>query len=254
MENEEIQNVEQVEQTEQVEVTETIEPARKKLHINWYWLTCGICTLCILVAAVATIMIVARDAKVKVESVPVVTTESTTEVTSVPETVETIPVTEPVTEPTVEETEPVKETEPTSKPVSASKSEEKKSNGELTELEMLAIVIYQEAGGSKHCDECRRRVADVVLNRVASKHYPNTIEKVLTQKSQYGKLHWKGIVWPSRAKNKYEKKSVERAWRIAEEVMNGQHSDVYGKGYVYQAEFKQGKSGFWCCGHYFGKR
>lgn len=257
MENENIQNV------EPVEVVESAKPARKKkLHIDWYWVTCIAMTVFIVVALVATLMIESRDANT--ESVPAVSTESTTEVTSVPETVETIPATKPVTEPTVEETEPIIEpTEETltvttnhtsSQAASASQSDNKKTDGELTEVEMLAIVIFQEAGGNSHCDECRRRVADVVLNRVASKHYPNTIAEVLTQRSQYGRLHWKGIVWAKRASSPNEKKAVERAWRIAEEVMNGQHSDVYGKGYVYQAEFKQGKSGFWCCGHYFGKR
>lgn len=34
------------------------------------------------------------------------------------------------------------------------------------DVELLACVIYQEAGGDTCCDMCRRRVADVVLNRV----------------------------------------------------------------------------------------
>ena len=118
---------------------------------------------------------------------------------------------------------------------------------------MLACVIYQEAGGSKHCDECRRRVADVVLNRIADKRFPNTMYEVLTAKSQYGRFYWTGIVWPERHTWPGEKNQVARAYRIAEEVLSGQHSDVYGKGYVYQAEFEQGDEGFWCCTHYFGR-
>lgn len=125
--------------------------------------------------------------------------------------------------------------------------------GTSTDLDLLAIVIFQETGGNSHCDTCRRRVADVVLNRVASSKYPNTIKGVLTQKGQYGRLYYTGIKWPSRATKAGEKKAVERAYRIAEEVLNGQHSELYGKGYIYQAGFKQGTSNIYCCGHYFGK-
>lgn len=121
------------------------------------------------------------------------------------------------------------------------------------ELEMLACVIYQEAGGSSHCDDCRRRVADVVLNRVEHPDFPDTMYEVLTAKSQYGRFYWTGIVWPERAKYDVEKDAVARAYRIAEEVLMGQHSSLYGQGYIWQAEFVQGSSGFWCCGHYFGR-
>lgn len=120
-------------------------------------------------------------------------------------------------------------------------------------LELLALVIYQEAGGSMHCDECRRMVADVALNRVADDRFPNTLAGVLTQKAQYGRLYWTGLVWPSRAKKAAESTALSRAYRIAEEVLNGQHSDLYGKGYIWQAEFKQGKDNIYHCGHYFGR-
>ena len=121
------------------------------------------------------------------------------------------------------------------------------------ELEMLACVIYQEAGGDECCDDCRRRVADVVLNRIADERFPNTMEGVLTQKSQYGRFHWTGIVWPERASKQEEAHAVNRAYRIAEEVMTGQHSELYGHGYIWQAEFTQSKRTFECCGIYFGR-
>lgn len=122
-----------------------------------------------------------------------------------------------------------------------------------SDLELLACVIYQEAGGNGSCDDCRRRVADVVLNRVADPRFPNTIRGVLSAKNQYGSFYYTGIKWPDRAKNYYEKDAVARAYRIAEEVLNGQHSDLYGKGYVWQAAFKQGTSQIYHCGEYFGK-
>ena len=121
------------------------------------------------------------------------------------------------------------------------------------DLEMLACVIYQEAGGNGSCDNCRRYVADIVLNRVNDPRFPDTIEEVLTAKNQYGKFYYTGVKWPKRAKYDVEKEAVARAYRIAEEVLNGQHSKLYGEGYIWQAGFKQGKDGFWCCGHFYGR-
>lgn len=135
----------------------------------------------------------------------------------------TKPETEPVTEqPTEAETEP-----PTEPPKTYTEED----------VEMLACVIYQEAGGDACCDNCRRRVADVVLNRVADWRYPDTIYEVLTEPYQYGRLHWTGIVWPERAQYSVEAHAVERAYRIAREVLEGHHSDVYGKGFCGQAEY-----------------
>lgn len=123
------------------------------------------------------------------------------------------------------------------------------------ELELLACVIYQEAGADYCCDDCRRRVADVVLNRVEDDRFPDNIQDVLTQKRQYGRYYWTGVVWPERAKNDCEKHAVERAYRIAEEVLKGEHSELYGEGYIWQAEFKQGTGVVYCdqCKIYFGK-
>lgn len=144
--------------------------------------------------------------------------------------------------------------EPAKKPSDSSPTiEDKPDEGKMSETEMLACVIYQEVGGNMHCDECRRRVADVVLNRVADSRFPDSIEEVLTAKNQYGRFYYTGIKWADRHTRPGEKEAVERAWRIAEEVMAGNHSDLYGNGYVWQAGFKQGTSGFWCCGHYFAK-
>ena len=174
------------------------------------------------------------------ETEVVETTECTTAPveTSVPETTEYIP------------TEP---TEMSSEALSTPVSDDNISEVLGDELEMLACVIYQEAGGDGSCDMCRRRVADVVLNRVADDRFPDTIYGVLTARSQYGRFHWTGVVWPERANNPGEKNAVERAWRIAEEVLAGMHGDLYGRGYIWQAEFKQGTDIVECCGHYFGR-
>lgn len=121
------------------------------------------------------------------------------------------------------------------------------------DAELLARVIYQEAGADAQCDMCRRRIADVVLNRVESDLFPNTVYGVLTQESQYGRYHWTGVIWPERASYSSEAAAVARARRIAQEVLSGQHSDLYGKGYIWQAGFTQGSEWINCCGIYFGK-
>lgn len=121
-------------------------------------------------------------------------------------------------------------------------------------LEQLAIVIYREAGGDAACDDCRVRVADVALNRVADERFPDTLEGVLTQKSQYGTMHWDGIVWPARADNPGEAHAVERAYRVAEEVLAHNHSELYGQGYIFQSEFPNlGTEAVECCGIYYAK-
>ena len=121
------------------------------------------------------------------------------------------------------------------------------------DVELLAMVIYQEVGSDAICDDCRRRVADVVLNRVESDLFPNTIEGVLTQSGQYGNYSSTGVCWPSRASYDSEAHAVERARRIAREVLEGNHSELYGNDYLFQAGFCQGSEGFWCCGVYYGK-
>lgn len=138
-------------------------------------------------------------------------------------------VVEPVTEP---ETEPV----PTY-------SEE--------ELEMLALVIYQEAGGDACSDETRLMVGNVVLNRVADERFPDTIEEVLLQERQYGRLHWTGIVWPERASKSVEAHAVQRAYDCAKRVLEGER--LLPEDVIWQAEFKQGteivaqQDGFYFC-------
>ena len=123
------------------------------------------------------------------------------------------------------------------------------------ELELLATVIYCEVGGNACCDECRYRVGDVVLNRVEDSRFPDDLYEVLTQKSQYGRFHWTGVVWPSRASNENEAEAVDRAYRVAEDILSGNHSDLYDEGYIWQAEFRQGKDVIYCsqCNMYYGK-
>lgn len=121
------------------------------------------------------------------------------------------------------------------------------------ELELLACAIYQEAGGDACCDDCRFRVGDVILNRVADERFPNTMEEVLTQENQYGKYCKTGVIWPERAANPGEAHAVARAYKTAQALLEGQHSELYDEGYIWQARFPQGNDYFECCGTYFGR-
>ena len=71
---------------------------------------------------------------------------------------------------------------------SSSKSSEKKKNSYVincsdSELDMLAAIVYCEAGGE--CYKGKLAVAAVVVNRVQSSRYPNNVEDVIKQKSQF---------------------------------------------------------------------
>ena len=111
------------------------------------------------------------------------------------------------------------------------------------ELEILAIIIYQEAGGNACSDDTRRKVGSVFLNRVNSPYFPDTFEEVATQKGQYGTLHKTGIQWPYRALNVQEADDVSRAFRIAEELLIT--GSILPDNVIWQAQFKQG-DGVYC--------
>lgn len=121
-------------------------------------------------------------------------------------------------------------------------------------LEQLAIGIYREGGSDLVCDRCRLRIGDVMLNRVADDRFPDTMGGVLTQKGQYGTMHRDGIVWPDRADNQGEAHAVERARDTAERLLRGEHSELYGAGYIFQSEFPDlGTETLECCGIYYAK-
>ena len=118
------------------------------------------------------------------------------------------------------------------------------------ELDVLALVIYQEAGSEACSDETRMMVGNVVLNRVGAPSFPDTIEGVLLQERQYGMLHWTGLVWPERAHHLSEAHAVQRAYDCAERLLNGER--VLPDNVVWQAEFIQGEivahqDGFYFC-------
>lgn len=108
------------------------------------------------------------------------------------------------------------------------------------ELEILALIIYQEAGGDACSDETRQMVGEVFLNRVRSSAYPDTFLEVATQRAQYGRLYWTGLAWPERASLSGEQRAVERAYRIAKNLLDKTIENILPEDAIFQAEFKQG--------------
>ena len=106
------------------------------------------------------------------------------------------------------------------------------------ELELLALVIYQEAGSDDCSDDTRLKTGEVVMNRVADPRFPDTIREVVLQRAQYGKLYWTGPEWPPRAYKDVEAHAVARAYDCAKKVLNGYRS--LSSDTVFQAEFVQG--------------
>lgn len=121
------------------------------------------------------------------------------------------------------------------------------------DIEMLACAIYQEAGSDELSDELRMMVGDVILNRMMDDRFPFDMKDVLMQYGQYGSFYWTGIRWPDSAYAEEEREAVVRAYQIAERMMYGEHSDLFGAGYIWQAEFPQGRDVIYREGIYFGK-
>lgn len=108
------------------------------------------------------------------------------------------------------------------------------------ELELLALVIYQEAGADACSNACRQMVGEVVLNRVADPRFPATMREVVLAKRQYGRLYWTGPVWPSRASKANEAHAVARAYDTARALLDGSAARILPPDTVWQAEFRQG--------------
>ena len=108
------------------------------------------------------------------------------------------------------------------------------------DAEALAIIIYQEAGADNIQDYVREYVGCVVLNRVESERFPDTIEEVATEKAQWGLLHWTGLQWPERARLPEEAYAVERARMCAKKLLEMDTRPVP-VDVLYCAEFQQGE-------------
>jgi len=95
------------------------------------------------------------------------------------------------------------------------------------DLYWLAAAITKEAGCSWLSDEHQLMVGNVVLNRVASSAYPNSIYGVLTQAGQYPWASGGARVTPT-----------DRAYANAQRLLNGER--VLPENVVYQSTATQG--------------
>lgn len=155
------------------------------------------------------------------------TTEALTETTDVADE-STAETTEPVTEPVIP-------TEP-------------KKNYTDDDLFYLAAAVCREAGGES--EEIQLLVANVVINRVNSSIYPDTIYGVLTDYRQYGMMWKYGVSFPSWA----DQDTIDHCYDVARRILEGER--VCPDNVLFQAEFEQGSgiykqfNGFYFC--YYG--
>ena len=136
--------------------------------------------------------------------------ETTTELTTTKSTTTTQPITKSTSTTKATATKPTKSTKKYSQ----------------DDLYVLSHIIYAEAGNQS--DECQLAVGSVVLNRVKSDKFPNTIYGVVFQKGQYSPT-WNGA---------YYKEPSDRAIKNAKYLL--ENGSVIPVGVVYQAEFIQG--------------
>lgn len=135
---------------------------------------------------------------------------------------------ENTTETQTETTEPVTEeaTEPT----------EEVKNYTDDDLFYLAAAVCREAGGES--EEIQLLVANVIMNRVNSSLYPNTIYEVLTQYKQYGTMWKYGVSFPDWA----DQKVKDQCYSVAKRILEGER--YCPENVLFQAEFEQGSGIF----------
>lgn len=124
----------------------------------------------------------------------------------------------------------VKEEQENNSDISTAVAQERISETDSTNIWWLSCALYHECRGLN--DEAQIAVASVIMNRVKSDKFPNTIFEVITQPGQYAFVVDE-IIWGE---------PDERAMRNAEYVYwNGSQIP---ENVLFQAEFIQG-SGVW---------
>jgi spore germination cell wall hydrolase CwlJ-like protein len=99
---------------------------------------------------------------------------------------------------------------------------------EVQDIELLAKVIYAEAGAEYCGDDMKYYVGSVVLNRIKSDLFPNTLTDVIFQEGQYDCINTHYF---------YEEPS-DRCYQIAKDlIING---SVLPDEVIWQANFIQG--------------
>lgn len=118
------------------------------------------------------------------------------------------------------------------------KKKQKKNVAPNKDVMNLARIIQAENGGHED-DEALLLTGIVILKRVKSRHYPDTIMGVISQKGQYSTY----------ADGKFWNKPSKRSMRIAKKILKTNIAERYPDNLVFQAEFRQGKSVYKKLGH-----
>lgn len=115
------------------------------------------------------------------------------------------------------------------------------------ELDLLARVIYAEVGCTWIPDWVQQMVGSVVLNRVASPYYPDTIYDVIYQPGQYAPT-WDGSIYKTP-----DARTIENARYLLENGsicpanVVGQNSIITGSGvYTSYRDFILGTTVYFC--------
>ncbi len=113
---------------------------------------------------------------------------------------------------------------------------DKKPKYTAADLDLLSRVIYAEVGCTWIPDWVQRMVGSVVLNRVKSTHYPNTIRDVVYQANQYSPV-WDGSINKTPdARTIANAKYLLEHGSICPANVTGQNSIATGSG-VYQSYY-----------------
>lgn len=102
----------------------------------------------------------------------------------------------------------------------------------------LAQLMYAENGAAEE-DDCVFLTGIVVVKRMKSKKYPDTLEGVISQKGQYSTYQT----------GKIDCRPDERCLEFAEEILRFDLQKDYPDNLVFQAEFPQGRKIYKQFGH-----
>lgn len=109
----------------------------------------------------------------------------------------------------------------------------------VEEMELIALVTMAEAEGE--CEEGKRLVIDTILNRMDGNQWPDTVEGVIYQKSQFTSM------WNGRVDKCYVKDDILQL--VKEELLSRTNHDVV----FFRTEHysKYGTPAFKVGNHYF---
>lgn len=129
----------------------------------------------------------------------------------------------------------------------------KKSSYTSNDLRLLSSIVYCESGNQSYKGQVA--VANVVLNRVKSRKFPNSIKGVVYQRGQFTPARSGSL---SKALKLYDKKSskLRKATKAAKAALSGEkavkNSTLYFSGYSSKKVIKRRySSAFFIGAHYF---